>query len=191
MALVYADLVMETTLTNGTGAFTLAGAVTGYQSFSVVGNGNTCYYCAEAVDAGTGIPTGEWEVGLGTWATGGTLARTAVLASSNAGSPVSFSAGTKRVSLVVPASRAANIVFNDIANTFTVDQTLGSGVDIITNTGTGTMIGTAASQKLALWGASPVVQPTAVADADGTLGSVNAQFNALLAKLRTIGVIAT
>ena len=44
MALVLADRVQETTATTGTGDITLSGAVSGFQSFAVVGNGNTCYY---------------------------------------------------------------------------------------------------------------------------------------------------
>lgn len=101
MALVLADRVRETTTTVGTGTVTLAGAVTGYQSFSVVGNGNTTYYTI----AGQG--TSEWEVGIGTYtAAGTTLARTTVLDSSNAGSLVTFSAGTKDVFVTYPAERA-------------------------------------------------------------------------------------
>ena len=84
------DRVKETTTTTGTGTLTLAGAVSGFRSFSVVGDGNRCYY---AVVGGT-----EWEVGIGTYtASGTTLARTEVLASSNSGSAVNFSAGTKDV----------------------------------------------------------------------------------------------
>jgi len=101
MALVLADRVRETTTTTGTGTITLAGAVTGYQSFSVVGNGNTTYYTI----AGQG--TAEWEVGIGTYTSSGTtLARTTVLASSNSGSLVSFSAGTKDVFVTYPAGRS-------------------------------------------------------------------------------------
>ena len=92
MALVLADRVNETTTTAGTGTITLAGAVTGYQSFSAIGNGNTTYYTI----AGQG--TSEWEVGIGTYTSAGTtLSRDTVLASSNAGAKVNFSAGTKNV----------------------------------------------------------------------------------------------
>ena len=101
--LIY-DRVCETTTTTGTGTLTLAGAVTGFQAFSVVGDANTCAYCIEGID-GSGVPSGEWEVGIGTYtASGTTLARTKVLASSNAGAAVSLSAGTKRVFLTKPAS---------------------------------------------------------------------------------------
>jgi len=44
MALVVKDRVKETTTTTGTGTITLNGAATGYQSFSVIGDGNTTYY---------------------------------------------------------------------------------------------------------------------------------------------------
>jgi len=92
MAHVYADRVKETSTTTGTGTLTLAGAVTGYQAFSAIGDGNTCDYVIELVGSG------EWEVGTGTYtASGTTLARTTVRASSNAGSAVNFSSGTKLV----------------------------------------------------------------------------------------------
>ena len=93
MALVIADRVKETTTTAGTGTITLAGATTGYQSFSAVGDGNTTYYCI----AGQG--TSEWEVGIGTYTSSGTtLSRDTVLSSSAGGTTkVTFSAGTKDV----------------------------------------------------------------------------------------------
>lgn len=98
------DRVLETTTTTGTGTLTLAGAVTGHQSFAAVGNGNTCPFCVYAVD-GDGNPSGDWEVSIGTYTSSGTtLSRTTVLASSNGGSAVNFGAGTKRVALVLPAS---------------------------------------------------------------------------------------
>jgi hypothetical protein len=101
MAFVLADRVKETTTTTGTGTVTLAGAQLGYQSFSAIGNGNVTYYTI----AGQG--SAEWEVGIGTYTSAGTtLSRTTVLASSNSGSLVSFSAGTKDVWCDYPAGRA-------------------------------------------------------------------------------------
>jgi hypothetical protein len=47
MALVVYDRVQETTTTTGTGSVTLLGAVTGFQSFAVVGDTNTTYYCID------------------------------------------------------------------------------------------------------------------------------------------------
>jgi hypothetical protein len=99
MALVVKDRVQETSTTTGTGTFTLAGAVTGFQSFSAIGDGNTTYY---AIVGGA-----EWEVGLGTYTSSGTtLARTTILESSNGGTAVNFSAGTKNVFVTYPAEEA-------------------------------------------------------------------------------------
>lgn len=100
MPLVVKDRVRETTTTTGTGTVTLAGAVTGFQSFAAIGNGNTTFYTI----AGQG--TSEWEVGVGTYTSSGTtLSRDSVLASSNSGSKVNFSAGTKDVFVTYPAGR--------------------------------------------------------------------------------------
>jgi hypothetical protein len=62
--------------------------------------------------------------------------------------------------------------------------------NIAVGTTTGTKIGTATTQKLGFYNATPVVQPAAVADAT-TAVDVITQLNALLAKLRTLGIIAT
>lgn len=102
MAFVLKDRVKDTTTTTGTGSVTLSGtAPTGFQNFNAaIGTSNTTYYCI----AGQG--TSEWEVGLGTLSASTTLARTTVYASSNAGSLVNFSAGTKDVFVTFPASVA-------------------------------------------------------------------------------------
>lgn len=103
MALVVKDRVKETTATTGTGTLTLAGALTGFQSFSsALSDGDTTYY---AIFEGS---TGEWEVGLGTFtASGTTLARTTVLASSNSGSAVNLTAGAAEVFITEPAGKSA------------------------------------------------------------------------------------
>ena len=99
MALVVKDRVQETSTTTGTGTFTLAGAVSGFQSFSAIGNANTTYY---AIVGGA-----EWEVGLGTYTSSGTtLSRDTILESSNGGTAVNFSAGTKNVFVTYPAEEA-------------------------------------------------------------------------------------
>lgn len=105
MPLVLADRVKETTTTTGTGTVTLLGAVTGFSSFAVIGNGNTTYYTI----AGQG--TSEWEVGIGTYTSSGTtLSRDTVLASS-AGAPTktNFSGGTKDVFVTYTAARSVNV----------------------------------------------------------------------------------
>jgi hypothetical protein len=102
MALVLKDRVKETSTTAGTGTLTLAGAVSGFQSFAAVGDGNTTYYAiADSV-------TGAWEVGIGTYTSSGTtLSRTTVLSSSNGGSLVNFAANSKDVFVTYPSSRSA------------------------------------------------------------------------------------
>ena len=101
MALVLADRVQQTGTANTTISFTLSGSVTGYQSFSVIGNANTTYYAA--TDA-----SGNWEAGIGTYATGGTLTRTTILSSSNSGSAVTFS-GAVSVFVTYPSERSVNL----------------------------------------------------------------------------------
>jgi hypothetical protein len=100
----YFDRVAETSTTTGTGSFTVAGAVTGFQAFDdVFSVGETFYYLIEAVDA-DGVPTGDWESGLATYSGTNTIARTVVTDSSTGGSTISFAAGTKRVHCAVTAA---------------------------------------------------------------------------------------
>ena len=124
MALVLADRVKETTTTTGTGTITLAGAASGYQSFAAIGNANTTYYAI------VGQSSTEWEVGIGTYTSAGTtLSRDTVLASSNSGSLVTFSAGTKDVFCDYPATRAAQGAQGYVENsaTISVSSTINSG----------------------------------------------------------------
>jgi len=103
MTFVVADRVKETSTSTGTGAFTLAGAMTGFSAFSArCSVGDTLYYAIQAVD-GSGSPTGEWECGLGTYSGANTLTRTTVTSSSNADAAVTFSAGSKHVYITMPA----------------------------------------------------------------------------------------
>ena len=102
MALALNDRVQQTGTANTTVSFTLSGSVTGFQSFAVVGNGNTTYY--SSFDA-----TGNFEVGIGTYSTTGpTLTRTTILSSSNAGSAVTF-VGTVNVFVTYPSSKSVNL----------------------------------------------------------------------------------
>jgi len=116
MALIVKDRVKETSSTAGTGTLTLAGTSSGFQSFSVIGNGNTTYY---AIVDNT---TGDWEVGIGTYTSAGTtLSRDTILESSNGGAAVNFAANSKDVFVTYPAEKS-----------FSLDQTLG-----VLNGGTG------------------------------------------------------
>ena len=117
MALALNDRVQQTGTANTTVSFTLSGSVTGFQSFAVVGNGNTTYY--SSFDA-----SGNWEVGIGTYATTGpTLTRTTILASSNSGSAVTFS-GSVNVFVTYPSEKSVNL---DGSNNVSALGTIASG----------------------------------------------------------------
>lgn len=99
-----ADRVKETTTTTGTGNVTLAGAASGFIDFNTAfGLNVTFYYC---IANGT-----EWEVGVGHLSGTTALVRDTVLASSNAGALVNFSAGTKNVFCTIPSQfvKGANL----------------------------------------------------------------------------------
>jgi hypothetical protein len=116
MALVLADRVKETSTTTGTGTITLAGAETGFQAFSGIGDGNSTYYTIQHESLN------EWEVGIGTYtASGTTLSRDTIFSSSNSGSAVNFSAGSKFVFATLPASRAVIGSRGYVENTQTID----------------------------------------------------------------------
>jgi len=103
MAYVVKDRVKVTSTTTGTGTFTLGAAVDGYQSFSVIGDGNTTYY---------GITNAtDWEIGIGTYTSSGTtLTRTTILGSSNSNNAVDWGAGSKDVFVTFPADATQGTV---------------------------------------------------------------------------------
>ena len=117
MALVINDRVKETTTTTGTGAVSLAGAVTGFETFAAgIGNSNTVYYCIAHQDQA------EFEVGLGTLdGDSSDLTRTTVISSSNSDNAVDFSSGTKDVFCTIPASK---LIFEDANNDVTIGRNL-------------------------------------------------------------------
>ena len=123
MALVLNDRVKETTTTTGTGTLTLAGAVTGFETFAAgVGNSNTTYYAVT-------LPgTSEFEVGLGTLSSdSSTIARSTIISSSNSDNAVNFSAGTKTIFCTIPASKS---VFLDASGNTTLGADLSVGDDL-------------------------------------------------------------
>jgi hypothetical protein len=133
MALVVKDRVRQLTTTTGTGTVTLSGTVTGFQTFSVIGDGNTTYYAI--VDGATG----DWEVGIGTYtASGTTLSRDVILESSNSNNAVPFGSGSKDVFCTYPADRS---VTSDYPNVFTNNQVISDNSTNaalrVTQTGTG------------------------------------------------------
>ena len=125
MALVISDRVKETTNTSGTGTYTLGGAVTGFETFTVnLSDGDTTYYaCTDNTD---------FEVGLGTFtASGTTLARTTILASSNSGSAVNWGAGTRTVFCTLPAAKTVFLDGSNVANISNLKLASGATVTAI------------------------------------------------------------
>ena len=129
MSLVLADRVRQTSTTTGSGTFTLDGSVTGFQSFSAIGNGNTTYYTI-TLDA-------QWEVGIGTYSTG-TLTRDTVISSST-GSKIVFGAGTKDVFVTLPSQKAVTVGSDAVLTkltTPTVQATNSAGLSLKNSVGT-------------------------------------------------------
>ena len=76
----------------------------------------------------------------------------------------------------------------------TTNITFADAIDIVFNATTGTKIGTATTQKLAFYGATPIVQGASVADAAGG-ATIDAEartaLNALISRIEATGLIAT
>lgn len=152
MALVVADKVKVRSYGIGTGEIQLETVFPGFQSFSVIGDGNETYYGIED-------SAGNWEVGRGTYTTDSTaeyLTRDTVFSSSNNDDFVNFPHGGKTVFCTVPSSVLNNVVagttdsFKTIAvsgqsnvvaenSTDTLTLVAGTNVTITTNASTDTI----------------------------------------------------
>lgn len=125
MAHIMKARVAETSTSTGTGDFTLSGAVTAHKTFaSRMSVADTTEYVIYAVD-GSGVPTGEWEEGTGTYSAANTLTRTTVAESSNSDAAVNFGAGSKVVIMTPLASRVGALIQG------------GAAGDVLLKTGTG------------------------------------------------------
>jgi hypothetical protein len=126
-----------------------------------------------------------WGTYSGTPTTGSTS--TGLSASMNLGAPNAFIAhtnGSERLRIT-----SAGLVGIGVTAPSSLLHLADAG-NITVGATTGTKIGTATTQKLGFYNATPVVQPAAVADATDA-ATVITQLNDLLAKLRTLGIIAT
>ena len=116
MALIVADRVKQESTTTGTGTFTLAGSVDGFQNFSDVCSTNDTMYYVIQEKIGT-----DFEVGHGTFNSSGQLERTNILQSSNSDNAVNFGSGTKDVFITYPADKA---VFQNYDGSITIPSTI-------------------------------------------------------------------
>ena len=117
MAFIWKDRVRDTTTTTGTGAKTVSGSAPAtYRTFSTV--------CAvsDTLPAFIAHRTAdEWEVGIYTYTASNQLTNASVIASSNAGSAVNFTTGTKDVVL---SEISNSSVLNGLTSTITVGYSL-------------------------------------------------------------------
>lgn len=92
------DRIYETSVTTGTGTYTLDGAVTGFQAFSTLGANDCPYFATDDTN---------WEVGIGSILTGPSrIARTTIISSSNADAAVNWGVGTRKIRCGLPAAMA-------------------------------------------------------------------------------------
>ena len=179
MALVIKDRVKETTTTTGTGTYTLAGAVSGFETFTAnLSNSDTTYYvCTDNTD---------FEVGLGTFTSSGTtLARTTILASSNSNNAVSWSSGTRSVFMTYPADKA---VFEDASNN--INGTFVGNItgDVTGNADTATTLETAREINGTSFNGSANITVTAAA---GTLTGNTLKSTVTASSLTSLGTLAS
>ena len=179
MALVLKDRVKETTSTTGTGAISLGGAVANFQAFSaVLSDADTTYYAI--ID----VTNSDYEVGLGTYSSGGnTLARTTILESSNGGSAVSFGAGSKNVFIAYPAEKS---VYLDDSNQLVINSTAVTSTPAELNLVDGSSAGTIVNSKAVVYGASGEVNATTLQIGGTSITATAAELNYL--DITTLGL---
>jgi len=179
MALVLKDRVQETATPNTTVSFTCTGAVTGFQAFSVIGNANTTFYTAADT-------TGNWECGVGTYTTVGTLlTRTTITASSNAGAAVTFP-GTVNLFVSYPATKSVNLdasgnvsPLGTVASGTWQGTTVGvlyGGTGVTTSTGANSVVLRDANQNISANNLALGFTSTPTAAATTTLTVASAQY---------------
>ena len=114
----FVDRTKQQTVTTGTGSYTLGSSLDKYQDFSDgFSDADVVAYSVSDSD--------DFEVGIGTLSSSATvLSRDTILASSNSGAAVSWPAGTKEISCVMPAVvlRRLVIFFKSAASSIGVDD---------------------------------------------------------------------
>ena len=169
MALVFADLVRETTSTTGTGTLTLTGAVANYQSFAAIGNANTTYYRI--------ISGADSEVGIGTYTVSGTtLSRDTVLYSSAGGTTKITVAGGATVICTYPAEKV--VILDGSGNATALGTPAAFVATNITGTASGFTAGNVTTNANLTGGVTSVGNATTVVTNANRTGAVTSSGNA-------------
>lgn len=131
MAFVKADRVQETSVTTGTGPFTLAGAYNAsFKTFDdVMADGDTCQALILNEDA-----PGEWVVAECTYSADTLTVNTVLSNSLNTTNPVTFTSGDKRIAMLAPASQSVvedNSGNASVSNNLTVTGSVTVGNDLL------------------------------------------------------------
>ena len=134
MANVIADRVLETSTTKGDGNYLLHGAVSGFRTVaSVAISLDTFPYFAEEVGP-DGAPSGDWEVGVGTLNSDGSITRTTIHTSSNDDEAVDWGPGTRRIGIGLSAALYMDLVTRLEINAYivpVVEAAVGDLIDIL------------------------------------------------------------
>ena len=165
MAFITADRVKDTSTTTCTVNITVSGAAPfGYRTFStVLSVSETFYYAIQ------GQSTAEWEIGVGTYASVNTFARTTVLASSASGSAVSFSSGTKNVFITLAATRTLQLKSSDTPTAGSIPYGDGSTLSY-SSVGTAGQVLVSGGSGSPTWSSAGTGSVTSVAVSGGTTG---------------------
>ena len=108
---VFESNVLESSVSEGVGPFSLT-AMPGFARFGeVLSVGKPCHYMIKAVD-NVGRPTDAYEFGVGTYTGMNQLTRTTVVGSSNLNAPVNFLPGNKLVSFTALAPTTDKLRFD-------------------------------------------------------------------------------
>ena len=182
---------------SGNLTFNNAGAYAGVANSSVdnaTGNITLGSRFISSLNGAASAPPGTF---TGTWFTGGTATTTKPQVVIEPTGTTSTGWSTSGTGLGVNAASgfAGNLLDLQINGTSewslsNTTFTVADANNIAVGTTTGTKIGTATTQKLGFYNKAPVVQPTAVADATTSVDVIT-QFNALLTRMRDLGLIAT
>ena len=164
------------------------GSISTNQTLSLSGTNMSCVAVFGTLDITTNA-AGLRLYGLGSSAGGGATNTERLHISTRSGASYFISTqatgtGTARA-LEIRTADVARLTFEAAGG-----LTIADANDIAVGTTTGTKIGTSTTQKIGFFNATPVVQQAAVADATDA-ASTQARLNDLLARLRTLGLIAT